>query len=295
MIDEYLQKTIASPIYARGVGVHSGEVTTLKLLPAAPNTGIVFVRIDCTPQVHIPAQVAQVSDCSWSTTISKNGFKVSTIEHLLSAASGLGIDNLLIEIDKEEVPIMDGSSAAFVFLLQAAGIVSQKDAYKEVIRILQPITYTDGDKSAALLPSNRRNFELKIDFTHPLFTDDNQSAHFDFSKISYVKEVSRARTFCFLRDLEYLRANNLAKGGSLKNAIVLGQDNVLNEDGLRYPDECVRHKILDAVGDLYLAGCQILGDFQGVKSGHAVNYHLLSNLLNDRHAYERVPMHTLAQ
>ena len=282
-----LQRTIKNEIRATGVGLHSGEKVFLTLRPAAPDTGIVFRRVDLDPVVEIPASGDLVAETTLCTGLSCNGAKVQTVEHLMSALAGLGIDNLYVDLSAAEVPIMDGSSGPFVFLLQSAGVVEQ-GAPKRFIRIKRPIEVRDGDKIARFEPYDGFKLNFTIDFDHPSIPSSQSSAEVEFSTENYVREVSRARTFGFMRDLEYMRERNLGLGGSMDNAIVLDEYRVLNDDGLRYADEFVRHKILDAVGDLYLAGHPILGAFDGYKSGHALNNKLVRALLAERSAWEEV-------
>ena len=273
------QRTLNNTIRATGVGLHSGEKVYLTLKPAPVNSGIVFRRTDLDPVVDIPANALQVGETTLSTTLVKDHARVDTVEHLLSAMAGLGIDNAIVELSAQEVPIMDGSSGPFVFLLQSAGIAEQ-DAPKRFIRIKRKIEVREGDKVASFVPYNGFKVSFEIDFDHPVFKQSIQKASLDFSSTSYVKEVSRARTFGFTKDLEYMRSKNLALGGSVKNAIVVDDYRVLNEDGLRYDDEFVKHKILDAVGDLYLLGHSLIGEFVGHKSGHGLNNRLLRELLD---------------
>lgn len=281
------QRTLKNPIRATGIGLHSGEKVYLTLRPAPVDTGIVFVRTDLEPAVEIQAKATNVGDTTLSTSLSNGEVKVSTVEHLLSAMAGLGIDNVYVELSAAEVPIMDGSAGPFVFLLQSAGIEEQSKA-KQFIRINKPVTVEDGDKSASFKPYDGFKVSFTIDFDHPLFDPENQVASLDFSTTSFVKEVSRARTFGFMRDIEYLRSQNLALGGSVNNAIVVDDYRVLNEDGLRYEDEFVKHKILDAVGDLYLLGHSLIGEYVGVKSGHGLNNQLLRALLEQPECWEFV-------
>lgn len=281
------QRTLKNVIRATGVGLHSGEKVYLTLKPAAPDTGIVFRRTDLTPVVDIPAHALNVGETTLSTTLVKDHARVDTVEHLLSAMAGLGIDNAVVELSAQEVPIMDGSSGPFVFLLQSAGIAEQ-DVPKRFIRIKRKVEVRDGDKVASFVPYDGFKVSFEIDFDHPVFRQSVQTASLDFSSTSYVKEVSRARTFGFTKDLEYMRSKNLALGGSVKNAIVVDDFRVLNEDGLRYDDEFVKHKILDAVGDLYLLGHSLIGEFIGYKSGHGLNNKLLRELLQQQDAWEFV-------
>jgi UDP-3-O-[3-hydroxymyristoyl] N-acetylglucosamine deacetylase len=259
----------------------------LTLRPAAPNTGIIFRRVDLDPVVEIHAKAENVGETALSTTLIEHGQRVSTVEHLLSAFAGLGIDNAYIDLNAAEVPIMDGSAGPFVFLVQSAGIEEQNVA-KQFIRIKKPVMMEDGDKWAKFEPFDGFKVSFTIDFEHPAFTGRPQQVDVDFSSTSFVREVSRARTFGFMKDIEKLRENNLALGGSMDNAIVVDDYRVLNEDGLRYEDEFVRHKVLDAIGDLYLLGHSLIGAFKGHKSGHEVNNKLLRKLLAQEDAWELV-------
>jgi UDP-3-O-[3-hydroxymyristoyl] N-acetylglucosamine deacetylase len=279
------QRTLKNSIQATGVGLHSGDKVLITLRPAAPNTGIIFRRTDVN--VCIPALAHHVTDTHLCTSIQSDGVKVATIEHLMSALAGFGVDNAYIDINSPEVPIMDGSSAPFVFLLESAGIVEQNVA-KRFIKINKKITVKDNEKHVHLVPFEGFKVSFDIDFEHPVFIDKPQTITLDFSKVSYVKEVCRARTFGFLADYERLREAGLAKGGSLDNAIVVDEYRIMNEGGLRYQDEFVRHKVLDAVGDLYLLGAPLIGAFKGYKSGHALNNQLLLALLADESAWEYV-------
>lgn len=281
------QRTLKNVIRATGVGVHTGEKVFLTLRPAPANTGILFRRVDCNPPVEIPAKAEYVGDTSFCTTLVKDGVRVGTVEHLLSAMAGLGIDNAIIELSAPEVPIMDGSSGPFVFLIQSAGIKEQ-NAPKRFIKIKKAVEVRDGDKWARIEPFDGFKVSFTIDFDHPVFRNGGQKSTLDFTSMAYIKQVSRARTFGFLSDFEWLRAKNLASGASLDNAIVLDEYKVLNEDGLRYDDEFVRHKVLDAIGDLYLLGYGLIGSFHGVKSGHTLNNKLIRALLAEEKAYEIV-------
>jgi len=281
------QRTLKNIIRATGVGLHSGKKVYLTLLPAPPDTGIVFRRVDLDPVVEIPARAENVGDTQLCTTLCRGEVRIATVEHLLSAFAGLGIDNAYVEVSASEVPIMDGSAGPFVFLLQSAGIVSQNGP-KRFIRIRQPLRVEAGDKWASFEPFDGFKVSFEIEFDHPYFDDLSKSATIDFSTTSFVKEVSRARTFGFMRDVERLREINLALGGSLNNAVVVDDYRILNEDGLRYDDEFVKHKILDAIGDLYLLGHSLIGAFTGHKSGHALNNRLLRALLADESAWEEV-------
>lgn len=283
------QRTFRNTIRATGVGLHTGRKVLLTLRPAPVNTGIVFRRVDLDPAVEIPALARNVSDTKLSTTLSAGGASVSTVEHLLSAMAGLGIDNAYVDMNAAEVPIMDGSAGPFVFLIQSAGIEEQ-NAPKEYIRIKREVTVKDENdgKIATFLPHDGFKVNFTIDFDHPAFKGRSASAEVDFGSTSFVREVSRARTFGFMKEFEYLRANGLALGGSMDNAIVIDDYKVLNEDGLRYEDEFVRHKILDAIGDLYLLGKSLIGEFRALKSGHALNNQLLRTLLDQPEAWELV-------
>ena len=279
------QRTLKNIIRATGVGLHTGEKVYLTLRPAAVDTGIVFRRVDLDDPVEIAATPENVGDTRLSTTLMNGDVRVSTVEHLLSAMAGLGIDNAYIDVTAPEVPIMDGSAGPFVFLIQSAGIEEQ-NAPKRFIRIKKTVLVEDGDKWARFDPFEGFKVSFNIDFEHPVFKNRAQTTTVDFSSTSFVKEVSRARTFGFMRDIEQLRDNNLALGGSMENAIVMDDYRVLNEDGLRYQDEFVKHKVLDAIGDLYLLGCSLIGEFSGYKSGHALNNRLLRALLANEDAWE---------
>ncbi|HHZ87912.1 MAG TPA: UDP-3-O-acyl-N-acetylglucosamine deacetylase [Chromatiaceae bacterium] len=281
------QRTLKNMIRATGVGLHTGDKVYLTLRPAAPDTGIVFRRVDLPEPVEIPARSEFVGDTSLSTTLERDGVKVSTVEHLLSAFAGLGIDNAYVDVSAPEVPIMDGSAGPFVFLIQSAGVEEQA-APKKFVRIKRTVRVEEDGKSATFEPFNGFKVGFGIDFDHPVFRNSANRAEMDFSSTSFVKEISRARTFGFMRDIEMLRQHNLARGGSLSNAIVVDDFQVMNEDGLRYEDEFVKHKILDAIGDLYLLGHSLIGSFQGYKSGHALNNKLLRELLADESAWEEV-------
>jgi UDP-3-O-[3-hydroxymyristoyl] N-acetylglucosamine deacetylase len=281
------QRTLKNLIRATGVGLHSGEKVFLTLRPAPVDTGIVFRRTDLDPVVEIPADAALVSETVLCTGLSRGPAKVQTVEHLLSALAGLGIDNAFVELTAPEVPIMDGSAGPFVFLLQSAGIVEQ-EAAKRFIRILRPVEVREGDKFARFVPHEGFRIDFTVRFNHPAIPDSLSRVRVDFTSEAYVREVSRARTFGFMQDLEFMRERNLGLGGSMVNAIVLDEFRVLNEDGLRYADEFVRHKVLDAVGDLYLAGHAIIGAYEGYKSGHALNNQLVRALLADAGAWEEV-------
>lgn len=281
------QRTLKNTIRATGVGLHTGEKIYLTLHPADVNHGIVFRRIDLDPVVEIKARADNVGDTTLSTTLMNGDVRVSTVEHLLSAMAGLGVDNALIDVSAAEVPIMDGSAGPFVFLLQSAGIREQ-EAPKKFIRIKRPVVVKDNEKVACFKPFDGFKVTFTIDFDHPVFHNRTAKTSLDFSSTSFVKEVSRARTFGFMHEIEYLRSKGLARGGSQDNAIVVDEYKVLNEDGLRYEDEFVKHKILDAIGDLYLLGHSLIGEFDAYKSGHALNNALLLALIADESAWEMV-------
>ena len=279
------QRTLKNVIRATGVGLHSGEKVFMTLRPAAINSGIVFRRIDLPSPVEVKAQAHLVGQTQLCTVlVDENNVKIKTTEHLLAALAGLGIDNAYIDLSSEEVPIMDGSAGPFVFLIQSAGIEEQ-NAPKRFIRIIKPLQVTDGDKWARFEPYEGFKVGFTIDFKHPAFKKSAANAEIDFSTTSFVKEISRARTFGFMKDIEAMRDLNLALGGSLDNAIVLDNYRVVNEDGLRYEDEFVKHKILDAIGDLALAGAPLLGAYRTVRGGHKLNYAVLSELMSDRSAW----------
>ncbi len=281
------QRTLKNSIKATGIGLHTGQKVFMTLRPAPVNTGILFRRVDLDPVVEIEGQALNVVDTTLSTNLSKEGVRVATVEHLCSALAGLGIDNVVVELSAEEVPVMDGSAAPFVFLIQSAGIEEQ-EAAKRFIRIKKEVSVEVDGKSASFKPFDGFKVGFRIDFDHPAFASRNKEACLDFSSTSFVKEVSRARTFGFMRDIEYLRSQNLALGGSFENAIVVDDYRVLNDEGLRYEDEFVKHKILDAVGDLYLLGSSLIGEFFGYKSGHYLNNLLLRKLLETQDAWEVV-------
>lgn len=281
------QRTLKNVIRATGVGLHTGDKIYLTLRPAAPNVGIVFRRVDTPNPVAIPARAENVGDTRLSTALQRGDVRIGTVEHLLSAFAGLGIDNAYVDVSAAEVPIMDGSAGPFVFLIQSAGAEDQ-EAAKRFIRIKKSVEVRDGDKMARFEPFDGFKVSFTIEFDHPVFNIESKSACVDFSSASFVREVSRARTFGFLREIETLRDRNLALGGSLDNAIVVDDYRVLNEDGLRYEDEFVKHKILDAIGDLYLLGHSLIGAFSGHKSGHALNNKLLKTLIAMPDAWEKV-------
>jgi len=281
------QRTLKNSIRATGVGLHSGEKVYMTLRPAAPNSGIIFRRVDMDPPTEVHAKALAVTETMLGTTITEGAAKISTIEHLLSALAGLGIDNCYVDLSAAEVPIMDGSAGPFVFLVQSAGIEEQ-NAHKRFIRIKSPVEVRDGDKWARFDPFDGFKVSFKIDFDHPVFKKHTQTATVDFSTTSFVKEVSRARTFGFMRDIEMLRQRHLTLGASLDNAIALDDYRILNEDGLRYEDEFVKHKILDSIGDLYLLGHSLIGAFSAYKSGHGLNNALLRQLLKQKESWEEV-------
>jgi UDP-3-O-[3-hydroxymyristoyl] N-acetylglucosamine deacetylase len=281
------QRTLKNVIRATGIGLHTGEKVYLTLRPAAVDTGIVFRRVDLDPPAEIPARAENVGDTTLSTSLMCNGARVATVEHLLSALAGLGIDNAYVDVSAPEVPIMDGSAGPFVFLVQSAGVEDQ-NAPKRFIRIKKRVQVEDGDKWARFDPFEGFKVSFAIEFDHPVFKNRCQEAVVDFSTTSFVKEVSRARTFGFMRDVELMREKRLALGASLDNAVVVDDYRVLNEDGLRYDDEFVKHKVLDAIGDLYLLGRSLIGAFNGYKSGHALNNRLLRALMADESAWELV-------
>jgi len=281
------QRTLKTTIRATGVGLHTGEKVYMTLRPSAENSGITFRRVDLDHPVDIPADPRIVGETMLGTTLIKDGVKVATVEHLMSALAGLGIDNLYVDLSAPEVPIMDGSAGPFVFLLQSAGIEEQ-NAAKKFIRIRKKIRVEDGDKWAEFVPFDGFKVNFEVFFNHPVFNKISQQATIDFSSTSFLKEVSRARTFCFLRDVEALRERNLTLGGSMDNAIVLDDYRILNEDGLRYANEFVIHKILDAIGDVYLLGHGLIGELRAYKSGHDLNNQLLRAMLEDPSTYEEV-------
>ncbi|NOT16727.1 MAG: UDP-3-O-acyl-N-acetylglucosamine deacetylase [Sulfuriferula sp.] len=281
------QRTIKNIIRASGVGLHTGTKASIVLRPAAPNTGVVFRRVDLAEPVDIAVNANQVGDTRLCSTLDNGKTTVATVEHLMSALAGLGVDNVYIDMDGPEVPIMDGSASSFVFLLQSAGFTEQGVA-KRFIRIKKTVEVIDGDKNVRFEPYDGFKIEFTIDFKHPVFEKSGQVISLDFAQTSYIKEVSRARTFGFMQEVEWLRSNGLALGGSLDNAIVMDEFRVLNSDGLRYEDEFVKHKVLDAIGDLYIIGHPIIGAFYAHKSGHALNNKLLRMLLQDQTAWEYV-------
>ena len=279
------QRTLRNPIKAVGIGLHTGKNINMELLPSDINTGISFIRTDIDPENVISASAENVGDTTLSTALIKDDIKISTIEHLLSAIAGLGVDNCLIKVDGPEIPIMDGSSSPFVFLIQSAGIEEQ-DSLKKFIKVKKEISVTRGDAYAKIKPFNGFKVSYKVDFDHPVHKGLPSESIIDFSTTSFVKEVCRARTFGNARDLEELRSQNLALGASISNAIAFGDDKILNEEGLRFNDEIVKHKMLDAIGDLYLLGHNLIGEFSGFKSGHALNNQLLKKIIEQDNAYE---------
>ena len=280
------QRTLSSKIRASGVGLHTGKKISLTLNPAPSNSGIVFKRTD-VKSAPIKASLENVFDTRLSTSLSNNEIKISTVEHLLSALAGIGIDNAIVELDGPEVPIMDGSARPFVFMIQSAGIQEQSEA-KRFIKIKKTIEVKQDEKWAKIEPFDGFKVAFTIDFDHPAFSETSQSSEIDFSSVSYLSQVSRARTFGFAKDIELLRKNNLALGGSVNNAIVIDDYKVVNEEGVRFQDEFVKHKILDAIGDLYLLGHGLIGSFSAYKSGHHLNNLLLRELINNIHAWEEV-------
>ncbi|MFM9913629.1 MAG: UDP-3-O-acyl-N-acetylglucosamine deacetylase [Methylophilaceae bacterium] len=279
------QRTLKNVIRATGVGLHTGDKVYMTLRPAAADTGIVFRRVDLVEPKDIKAAPEHVHDTRLSSTLELDGVRVGTVEHLMSALAGLGIDNVYVDLSASEIPIMDGSAGPFVFLLQSAGIVEQ-NVLKKFIRIKKTITVQDGDKSVRFEPYSGFKMDFTIDFAHPVFEHSSQHVVIDFAEHSYIKEISRARTFGFMHEVETLRNMGLARGGSLDNAVVLDEYRILNGEGLRYADEFVRHKVLDAIGDLYLLGHPLIGAFYAHKSGHALNNRLLRALLADAEAWE---------
>jgi len=281
------QRTLKRAVKASGIGLHSGQKVIINFLPHVVDGGVVFRRIDLDPPVEIPADALLVQEAFMCSNLVIDDYKVGTIEHIISAIAGLGIDNIIVEVSASEVPIMDGSAGPFIYLLNKGGLVEQ-DAPKKFIRILKPVTAFIEDKRAVFTPHDGFQINFTIDFDHPAFAKEYQSATIDFSTETFVYEVSGARTFGFMKDLDYLKSHNLALGASLDNAIGVDDTGVVNEEGLRFADEFVRHKILDAVGDLYLLGHQIIAKFDGYKSGHALNNQLLRNVKSDPSSYEIV-------
>lgn len=282
---QIFQRTLKKPVDCTGIGLHSGKKVNMRLRPAAPDTGIMFKRTDRPGATLIPGDVFHVVDTNFSTTLGNNGITVSTVEHLMSAMAALGLDNCLVEVDAPEVPVMDGSSAPFVFLIRSAGLVNQSQP-RRYYAVKRKISVSNNGKSVSATPSDHLSIDFTIQFDHPAIR--KQNLHFDFSEKAYDKEISRARTFGFLEDVHYLQENNLALGGSLDNAVVMDNYQVLNEDGLRYPDEFVRHKILDFLGDLALVGRPIVGNFKAEKSGHQLNNVLFKQFLADPQAWQLI-------
>jgi len=287
------QRTLKTQVKTTGVGLHSGAKVEMTLRPAAAGTGILFRRVDLDPPVDIPVDPYKVTDTRLCSALTAGDAKVATVEHLMSALAGLGIDNIVVDLTGPEIPILDGSAAPFVFLLQSAGI-EELNAPKQFIRITQPIEVKDGDKWVRLSPYDGFRVDFTIDFDHPVFDQSGQVVSVDFADTSYIKEVARARTFGFMHEVEMLRNNNLALGGSLDNAIVMDEYRVLNADGLRYDDEFVKHKVLDAIGDFYMIGKPIIGRLEAHKSGHALNNRLLRALMETRPAWEMVSFENAA-
>jgi UDP-3-O-[3-hydroxymyristoyl] N-acetylglucosamine deacetylase len=281
------QRTIKQIVKTVGIGVHSGRKVDLTLRPAAPDTGIVFSRVDLPTPVDIPASAMSIGDTRLASVLQKDGARVSTIEHLMSACAGLGVDNLYVDVTAEEIPIMDGSAASFVFLIQSAGIEEQ-NAPKKFVKVTKPVEIRDGDKFARLDPYFGFKLKFTIDFRHPAVDKTGQSLVVDFANTSYVREIARARTFGFAHEVEMMRELGLARGGSMDNAIVLDEYRILNNDGLRYDDEFVKHKMLDAIGDLYVIGHPLLASYDAYKSGHGLNNQLLRELLAHEDSYEIV-------
>ena len=283
----FRQRTLKNTIRATGVGLHTGEKVLMTLGPAPVNSGIVFRRTDLEGTPEVRADGMLVRETTLGTTLMQDDVRVATVEHLMSAFAGLGIDNAVVELSATEVPIVDGSAGPFVFLMQSAGIAEQSAA-KRFIRVRRPVEVRDGDKWARFTPYDGFKIDFEIEFDHPVFKRHHQRAVIDFATTSFLREISRARTFGFMRDMEFLRSMNLGRGGSLDNAIVLDDYRILNEDGLRYENEFVRHKVLDAIGDLYLLGHSIIGAFSGYKSGHGLNNQLLRELVRNESAWEEV-------
>lgn len=283
----FKQRTLKRIVRASGIGLHSGQKVLLNFVPHTVDSGIVFRRIDVEPPVEVPADAMLIQEAFMCSNLVTDDIKIGTIEHVMSAIAALGIDNLIVEVSASELPIMDGSAGPFIYLLMQGGLIEQ-DSPKKFIKILKPIEATIADKRAAFSPHSGFQLNFTIDFDHPAFAKEYQSATIDFSTETFVYEVSDARTFGFMKDLDFLKANNLALGASLENAIGVDDNGVVNEEGLRYNDEFVRHKILDAVGDLYLLGHQIIAKFDAYKSGHALNNQLLRQVKDDPSSYEIV-------
>lgn len=288
------QRTLKKEVSATGVGLHNGEKVTLTLLPAAIDTGVVFRRTDLPGMPEIQATPDAVSDTRMCSALEKNGARVATVEHVMSALAGLGVDNVIVAVDGSEIPIMDGSSGPFIFLLQSAGIVEQAAA-KKFLRVIKKVEVMEDDKWVTFEPYHGFKMDFTIDFAHPVFENSSNNVKIDFADNTYISEISRARTFGFMHEVEYLRANGLARGGSLDNAIVLDEFRVLNTDGLRYEDEFAKHKVLDAIGDLYMLGHPLLGSYTAYKSGHGLNNKLIRALLADVSAWEYVTFDDLSE
>ena len=288
-----LQRTITNSIKAMGVGLHSGKKVILELLPAPVDSGINFIRSDLEPNVEIPAIFEHVGDTTLSTTLYKEGSRIATIEHLLSAIAGLGVDNCIIKVNGPEIPIMDGSAGPFVFLIQSAGI-TQQDKIKKFIKVKKEVRVERGDSYAAIKPFDGFKVSFTIEFDDPTINKYASTSSIDFSSTSFVKEVCRARTFGSTKDLDYLQSQDLALGASVANAIAIGEDGIVNEEGLRFDDEFVKHKMLDAIGDLYLLGHNLIGQFTGYKSGHSLNNELLRKILDSEDAWEIVTFKDIA-
>jgi len=281
------QRTLKNAIRTSGVGLHTGDQIHLTLLPAPVDTGIVFRRVDLHPPVEIKATAQNVGETTLSTCLIKDDVRVSTVEHLMSAMAGLGIDNAIVELNAPEIPIMDGSAGPFVFLIQSAG-VQEQSAPKKFMRIKKEVTLKDGDKFASFIPFDGFKVSFSIEFDHPVFKDRRPQTELEFSSSTFVKDISRARTFGFMHEIEYLRSKGLARGGSMDNAIVVDQYRILNEDGLRFEDEFVKHKVLDAIGDLYMLGNSLICEYKAHKSGHSLNNRALRLLIDQRDAWEWV-------
>lgn len=281
------QRTLKNAIRTTGVGLHTGDQIHLTLLPAPVDTGIVFRRVDLNPSVEIKATAKNVGETTLSTCLIKDDVRVSTVEHLMSALAGLGIDNAIVELNAPEIPIMDGSAGPFVFLIQSAG-VQEQNAPKKFVRIKKEVTLWDGDKFASFLPFDGFKVSFSIEFDHPVFRDRRPHTELEFSSSTFVKDISRARTFGFMHEIEYLRSKGLARGGSMDNAIVVDQYKILNEDGLRFEDEFVKHKVLDAIGDLYMLGNSLICEYKAHKSGHSLNNRALRLLLEQSEAWELI-------
>ena len=281
------QRTLKNAIRTTGVGLHTGKKIYLTLLPGEIDSGIIFRRVDLDPVVEIKATAKNVGETTLSTCLISGDVRVSTVEHILSAMAGMGIDNAVVELDAPEIPIMDGSASPFVFLLQSAG-VQEQEAPKKFVRVLKEVTLKDGDKVASFLPFDGFKVNFSIAFDLPVFQGRNLETTIDFSSSAFVKDISRARTFGFMHEIEYLRSKGLAQGGSMDNAIVVDEYRILNEDGLRYEDEFVKHKVLDAIGDLYLLGNSLLCEYRAHKSGHSLNNRALRMLIDQEDAWEYV-------